>query len=63
MRAVIQALGRLYRKEDLSAVMTVFHVQKEKSVMRQVTFNPSHSFKEKLFSYFCLMELFPFVTN
>ncbi len=36
MRAVLQALGRLHRKEGLSAVMTVFHVQKEKSVMRQV---------------------------
>ncbi len=30
------ALGRLCKKEDLSAVMTVFHVQKEKSVMAQV---------------------------
>ncbi|KAK2894883.1 hypothetical protein Q8A67_012112 [Cirrhinus molitorella] len=36
VRAVLQALGRLHREEDLSAVMTVFHVQKEKSVMRQV---------------------------
>ncbi len=36
MRAVLQALGRLYKKEDLSAVLTVFHVQKEKSVMKQV---------------------------
>jgi len=46
VRAVLQALGRLYRKGDLSAVMTVFHVQKEKSVMRQVVFSPSHSFIE-----------------
>ncbi len=46
MRAVLRALGRLHRKEDLSAVMIVFHVQKEKSVIRQVTYSPSHSFKE-----------------
>jgi len=45
VRAVLQALGRLHRKEDLSAVMTVFHVQKEKSVMRQVIFSTFHSFK------------------
>ncbi len=46
MRAALQALGRLHREEGLSAVMTVFHVQKEKSVMRQVIFRPSHSFKD-----------------
>ncbi len=46
VRAVLQALGRLHRKEDQSAVMTVFHVQKEKSVMRQVIFSSSQSSKK-----------------
>ncbi|KAI2653706.1 Extracellular calcium-sensing receptor [Labeo rohita] len=31
----LEELGKLHKKEDLSAVMIVFHVQKEKSVMRQ----------------------------
>jgi len=44
VRVVLLAPGRLHRKEDLSAVMTVFHVQKEKSVMRQVIFSTSLSF-------------------
>ncbi|KAI2653688.1 Extracellular calcium-sensing receptor [Labeo rohita] len=34
-RAAHLALGRLCKKDDLSAVMTVFHVQKEKLVMAQ----------------------------
>ncbi|KAL1256573.1 hypothetical protein QQF64_012118 [Cirrhinus molitorella] len=36
MRPAPLALGRLCKKDDLSAVMTVFHVQKEKSVMAQI---------------------------
>ncbi len=40
VRAVLQALGRLHKKEDLSAVLTVFHMQKEKSVMKQVISQP-----------------------
>ncbi len=43
MRVVPQALGRLHRKEDLSVVMIVFHVQTEKSVTRQVISGPCHS--------------------
>ncbi len=36
VRAAPLGLGRLCKKVGLSAVMTVFHVQKEKSVMAQV---------------------------
>ncbi len=39
VRAFLLAPERLHRKEDLSAAMTVFHVQMEKSVMRQVILN------------------------
>jgi len=56
VRVVLQVLGRLHRKEDLSAVMTVFHVQKEKSVMRQVIFSPSHCFKGNFVVFFpCIL--------
>ncbi len=48
VKAVLQALGKLHRKEDQSAVMIVFHVQKEKSVMRQVIFISSRR------SFFCV---------
>ncbi len=36
VRAAPLALGRLYEKYNLSAVMTVFLVQMEKSVIAQV---------------------------
>ncbi|KAK3548750.1 hypothetical protein QTP70_020334, partial [Hemibagrus guttatus] len=35
VRAVLQEPGKLHRKEGLSAAMTVYHVQKERSVTRQ----------------------------
>ena len=63
MRAALQAPGRLCRRASLSAATTVYHVERERSAMKQVleysaVITNNVSYKTELKTYLCI-EIMP----